>query len=165
MLTDLILEAKFTTLYPLSTLTASYFESENFEEELEKFETLRIMMMMFTWHKHGALVVDPEVDRLRKGLRMAFQCYILAPAFSSRQHCQQHQWKQQTIFIYIMKISTTNHPGPNIQFQTTLSTTHCQHHHQWKHQQKAIIIQCHILALAFTSRQQCRQQAVNIICN
>ena len=50
MLTELmvILEAKLTTLYPLSTLTASYFESENFEEELETFETLRIMMMMFT---------------------------------------------------------------------------------------------------------------------
>ena len=37
MLTELmaILEAKFTTLYPLSTLTASYFESESLEEELE----------------------------------------------------------------------------------------------------------------------------------
>ena len=30
-----ILEVKFTTLYPLSTLTASYFESESLEEELE----------------------------------------------------------------------------------------------------------------------------------
>ena len=37
MLTELmaILEAKFTTLYPLSTLTASYFESKSLEEELE----------------------------------------------------------------------------------------------------------------------------------
>ena len=37
MLTELmvILEVKFTTLYPLSTLTASYFESESLEEELE----------------------------------------------------------------------------------------------------------------------------------
>ena len=32
-----ILEVKFTTLYPLSTLTASYFESESLEEELETF--------------------------------------------------------------------------------------------------------------------------------
>ena len=30
-----ILEAKFTTLYPLSTLTASYFESKSLEEELK----------------------------------------------------------------------------------------------------------------------------------
>ena len=37
MLTELmvILEAKLTTLYPLSTLTASYFESVSLEEELE----------------------------------------------------------------------------------------------------------------------------------
>ena len=37
MLTKLmvILEVKFTTLYPLSTLTASYFESESLEEKLE----------------------------------------------------------------------------------------------------------------------------------
>ena len=44
MLTELmvILEAKFTTLYPLSTLTASYFESESLEELETLFHNLCI---------------------------------------------------------------------------------------------------------------------------